>query len=51
MCKIEWSKEGLWYTHSRKDEKVYHLFRLGTTTQDNMKIYEIIIGKMRIEWS
>jgi hypothetical protein len=51
MIKFEYSKDGLWYTKSHKDEQVNHLFRLGTTTFDGMKIYEIIIGKFRLAWS
>ena len=44
MTKFEYSKDGLWYTKSHKGEQVNHLFRLGTTTLDGMKIYEIIIA-------
>ena len=48
---INWCQDGLWYTRSHKDEEVTHLFRLGTTTYQGMKIYEIIIGKLAIKWS
>ena len=51
MTKFEYSKSGLWFTKSHKGEQVNHLFRLGTTTLDGMKIYEIIIGKFRLAWS
>ena len=51
MTKFEYSKSGLWYTRSHKDEQVNHLFRLGTTSKDGIKIYEIIIGKFRFAWS
>lgn len=51
MIKCEFSKSGLWYTKSHKDEKVFHLLRLGMTTFDGMKIYEIIVWKLRIAWS
>lgn len=50
MIKFEWSSDGLWYTKSHKGEQVNHLFRLGTTRLDDMKIYEIIIWKFRIAW-
>lgn len=51
MTKFEYSKSGLWYTKSHKGEQVNHLFRLGTTTYEDVKIYEIIIGKFRLAWS
>ena len=50
MIKVKWAKEGLWYTRSHKDEEVSHLLRLGTTMYKGMKIYEIIIGKLAIQW-
>lgn len=50
MIKFEWSSDGLWYTKSHKGEQVNHLFRLGTTRLDDLKIYEIIIWKFRIAW-
>ena len=51
MIKFEISSDGLWYTKSHKDERVSHLFRLGTTNIDGMKtIYEVIIWKLRIAW-
>lgn len=48
LVKFKWAKDGLWFTKSHKDEEVVHLFRLGTTKYDGMKIYEIIIGKLWI---
>ena len=51
MTKFEYSKSGLWFIKSHKGEQVNHLFRLGTTTIDGMKIYEIIVGKFRLAWS
>lgn len=51
MIKFEISTDGLWYTKSHKDEKVNHLFRIGTTDYEGMKIYEVIIWKLRIAWS
>ena len=48
MTKFEYSKSGLWFTKSHKGEQVTHLFRLGTTTYEDMKIYEIIVGKFRL---
>jgi hypothetical protein len=51
MTKFEYSKSGLWFTKSHKGEQLNHLFRLGTTTIDDMKIYEIIVGKFRLAWS
>jgi hypothetical protein len=51
MTKFEYSKSGLWYTLSHKGEQVNHLFRLGTTARDGVKIYEIIIGKFRLAWT
>jgi hypothetical protein len=51
MTKFKWSKNGLWYTRSQKGEQVNHLFRLGTTMYEGVKIYEIIIGKFRLAWS
>ena len=51
MTKLEWSKNGLWYTKSHKGERVNHLFRLGTTNYEGITIYEIIIGKFRFAWS
>lgn len=51
MTKFEYSKSGLWYTQSHKGEQVNHLFRLGTTTRDGIKIYEIIIGRFRLAWT
>jgi hypothetical protein len=50
MIKAEWSPVGLWYTQSRKDEEVNHLFRIGYTRWDGDVIYEIIIWKLRIVW-
>lgn len=51
MTKFEYSKDGLWYTKSHKGEHVTHLFRLGTTVYEGIKIYEIIVGKFRLAWS
>ena len=51
MIKVKWAKEGLWYTRSHKDEEVTHLFRLGSTTYQGMKIYEIIIWRLIIKWA
>lgn len=50
MIKCEWSTDGLWYTRSHKGEKVNHLFRIGTTFYENIKIYELIIYKFRLAW-
>ncbi len=51
MVKVKFSNDGLWFTKSHKGEQVNHLFRIGTTTLDGMKIYEIIIGKLLIQWT
>ena len=50
MIKFKWSNDGLWFTRSHKDEQVNHLFRIGSTDYNGMKIYEIIIGKLFIGW-
>jgi hypothetical protein len=50
MIKFEVSPSGLWFTKSHKNEEVNHLFRIGTTKFDGMKIYEIIIWRLRIVW-
>lgn len=51
MIKCEWSSNGLWYTRSHKGEQVNHLFRIGTTLYESIKIYELIIYKLRLAWS
>jgi len=51
MVKFSYSKQGIWYTLSHKNEVVKHLFRLGSTTKDGMTIYEIIVWKIAIQWS
>ncbi len=50
MIKIKFSDDGLWYTLSHKNEKVYHFFRIGKTEFDGLKIYEIQLWKMSISW-
>lgn len=51
MFRVKFADSGLWYTKSHKDEKVSHLFRVGVTTFNGMKIYEVIIWKLMIQWS
>lgn len=48
ILKCKWSKDGLWYTKSHKDEEVVHLIRIGATKYNGVKIYELIIGKLWI---
>jgi hypothetical protein len=50
MIRFKWSQDGLWFTRSHKHEQVNHLFRIGSTDYNGMKIYEIIIGKLFIGW-
>ena len=50
MIRFKISDNGLWYTKSHKNEKVRHLFRIGSTTYDNITIYELIIWKLLITW-
>ena len=50
MIKCEWSSDGLWYTKSHKGEQVSHLFRVGTTTYNGIRICELIIYKFRMAW-
>jgi hypothetical protein len=50
MVKVEWSPKGIWYTVSHKGERVYHLFRIGSTSKDGFVIYEFIIWKLRTAW-
>ena len=51
MIQFKVSKDGLWYTKSHKGEQVNHLFRLGSTEYNGMKIYEIIIWRFILKWS
>ncbi len=51
MIEVKWSKDGLWYTKSHKGEQVNHFFRLGSTNFKELKIFEIIIWKLRVAWA
>lgn len=51
MVRVKYSNDGLWFTKSHKGEQVNHLLRLGTTTLDGVKIYEVIVWKLLIQWT
>ena len=49
--KASYCKDGIWYTVSRKQELVHHLFRIGYTEYNGITIYEVILWKFMIQWS
>lgn len=48
MFKMYWSKKGTWYCNTNKGEVVYFPFRIGITEKSYIRIYDLIIWKLRI---
>lgn len=51
MIKFYWAKDALWYSNTTRGETVSYFFRIGVTEKSFLKIYDIIIWKLRIAYA